>query len=154
MDMVVAVTWDEEMNILSCLLAKRLGAKKTIARVSKVPYIPLVQAIGIDHIVSPRLSAINSIFPYMRRGKVISTVNIRGKAAEVLEVEALPTSAIVGTPIKDLRFPREALFLCIFRGNEVIIPSGNSIIQPGDRVLILSTGAVIPLVEQALMAKR
>jgi trk system potassium uptake protein TrkA len=154
MDMVVAVTWDEEMNILSCLLAKRLGAKKTIARVNKVPYIPLVQAIGIDHIVSPRLSAINSLFPYMRRGKVISTVTIRGKAAEVLEAEALAKSAIVGTPLKDLQFTKEALFLCIFRGDEVIIPSGSSVIQPGDRVLILSTGAVIPLVEQALMAKR
>jgi len=154
MDMVVAVTWDEEMNILSCLLAKQLGAKKTIARLNKVPYIPLVQAIGIDHIVSPRLSAINTLFPYLRRGKVISTVTIRGKAAEVLEAEALAQSAIVGQPIKDLQFPKEALFLCIFRGDEVIIPSGNSVIEPEDRVLILSTGAVIPQVEQALMAKR
>jgi trk system potassium uptake protein TrkA len=154
MDMVVAVTWDEEMNILSCLLAKQLGAKKTIARVNKVPYIPLVKAIGIDHIVSPRLSAINTLFPYMRRGKVISSVSIRGKAAEVLEAEALPKSAIVGKPLKDLQFPKEALFLCIFRGDEVIIPAGDTVIEPGDRVLILSTGAVIPLVEQALMGKR
>jgi trk system potassium uptake protein TrkA len=154
MDMVVAVTWDEEMNILSCLLAKQLGAKKTIARVNKVHYIPLVQAIGIDHIVSPRLSAINALFPYIRRGKVISSVSIRGKAAEVLEAEALAKSAIVCSPIKDLQFPKEALLLCVFRGDEVIIPSGDTIIEPGDRVLILSTGAVIPLVEQALMGKR
>jgi trk system potassium uptake protein len=154
MDMVVAVTWDEEMNILTCLLAKQLGAKKTVARVNKVPYIPMVQSLGIDHIVSPRLSAINALFPHMRRGKVISTVTIRGKAAEVLEAEALAKSAIVGKPLKDLLFPKEALFLCIFRGDEVIIPSGNSIIQPEDRVLMLSTGAVIPQVEQALMGKR
>jgi len=154
MDLVAAVTWDEEMNILACLLAKQLGAKKTIARVNKVPYIPLVQTIGIDHIVSPRLSAINSLFPYMRRGKVISTVTIGGKAAEVLEAQALAKSAIVGRPIKDLQFPREALFLCIFRGDGVIIPSGNTVIEPEDRVLILSTGAVIPQVEQALVAKR
>ncbi len=154
MDMVVAVTWDEEMNILSCLLAKRLGAKKTIARVNKVPYIPLVQSIGIDHIVSPRLSAINTLFPYMRRGKVISTVTIRGKAAEVLEAEALATSGIVGQPLKDLRFPKEALFLCVFRGDEVIIPGGDTVIEPGDRVLIISTRAVVPLVEQALMGTR
>jgi trk system potassium uptake protein TrkA len=154
MDMVAAVTWDEEMNILSCLLAKRLGAKKTIARVNKVPYIPLVQAIGIDHIVSPRLSAINTLFPYMRRGKVISTVTIRGKAAEVLEAEALAKSAIVGKPLKDLQFPKEALILCVFRGDEVIIPGGNTVIEPGNRVLILSTGAVIPLVEQALMGRQ
>ena len=154
MDMVVAVTWDEEMNILSCLLAKQLGAKKTIARVNKVPYIPLVQAIGIDHIVSPRLSAINALFPYIRRGKVISSVSIRGKGAEVLEAEALAKSAIVGKPLKDLQFPKEALFLCVFRGNEVIIPGGDTIIEPGDRVLILSISAVIPRVEQALMGKR
>jgi trk system potassium uptake protein TrkA len=154
MDMVVAVTWDEEMNILSCLLAKQLGAKKTIARVNKVPYIPLVQAIGIDHIVSPRLSAINTLFPYMRRGKVISSVSIRGKAAEVLEAEALEKSAIVGKPLKELQFPKEALFLCVFRGDEVIIPSGDTVIEPGDRVLILSAGGVIPAVEQALMGKR
>jgi trk system potassium uptake protein TrkA len=154
MDMVVAVTWDEEMNILACLLAKQLGAKKTIARVNKVPYIPLVKAIGIDHIVSPRLSAINTLYPYMRRGKVISSVSIRGKAAEVLEAEALPKSAIVGKPLKDLEFPKEALFLCIFRGDAVIIPAGDTVIEPGDRVLILSHGAVIPLVEQAIMGKR
>lgn len=154
MDMVVAVTWDEEMNILSCLLAKRLGAKKTIARVNKVPYIPLVQTIGIDHIVSPRLSAINTLFPYLRRGKVISSVSIRGKAAEVLEAEALAKSAIIGKPIRDLQFPKEALFLCVFRGDEVIIPGGATVIEPGDRVLIISTGAVVPRVEQAIMASR
>jgi trk system potassium uptake protein TrkA len=66
----------------------------------------------------------------------------------------LAKSALVGQPLKDLQFPKEALILCIFRGGEVFIPSGNSIIEPGDRVLILSTGAVIPLVEQALMGKR
>jgi trk system potassium uptake protein TrkA len=153
MDMVVAVTWDEEMNILTSLLAKRLGAKKTVARVNKVPYIPLVKALGIDHIVSPRLSAINALFPYMRRGKVISTVSIRGKGAEVLEAEALARSAIVGNPLKEIQFPKEALFLSIFRGTEVIIPSGDTVIQPEDRVLILATSAVVPLVEQALMAK-
>jgi trk system potassium uptake protein len=154
MDMVVAVTWDEEMNILSCLLAKQLGARKSIARVNKVPYIPLVRAIGIDHIVSPRLSAINTLFPYLRRGKVISSVSIRGQAAEVLEAEALAESALVGRPLKDLQFPKEALILCVFRGDEVIIAGGDTVIEPGDRVLILSTGAVIPLVEQALMVKR
>lgn len=154
MDLVVAVTWDEEMNILSCLLSKQLGAKKTIARVNKVPYIPLVQAIGIDHIVSPRLSAINTLFPLMRRGKVISSVSIRGKAAEVLEAEALGQSGIVGKPLKDLQFPREALVLCVFRGDQVSIPAGDTVIEPGDRVLILSKGAVVPLVEQLLVGKR
>ena len=126
MDMVVSVTWDEEMNILSSLLAKRLGAKRTIVRINKFPYIPLVQAIGIDHIVSPRLSAINSLFPYVHRGNVVSTVTIRGNQAEILEAVALASSEIVGKQLKHLKFPKDALVLCIMRGHEMIIPAGDS----------------------------
>lgn len=154
MDMVIAITNDEEMNILSCLLAKRMGAPKTICRVNKFAYIPLVHTIGIDHVVSPRRSAINSIFPYIRRGKIISTVSIKGKEAEVLEALALEDSEITTRPIKDLKFPREALILCMARGDEVIIPSGDLRIQPQDKVIILSSRAHIGQVEQLLVAKR
>lgn len=153
MDMVVSVTWDEEMNILSSLLAKRLGAARTIARINKFPYIPLVQAIGIDHIVSPRLSAINSLFPYVHRGNVVSTVTIRGNQAEILEAVALPFSEIVGKPLKSLKFPKDTLILCIMREHEMIIPSGDSTVSAEDRVLILSTIENIPRVEQALEAR-
>jgi trk system potassium uptake protein TrkA len=153
MDMVAAMTRDEEMNILSCLLAKQMGAKKTVARINKFAYMSIVQIIGIDHIVSPRLSAINCIFPYMRRGKVISTVSIKGKEAEVMEAVALENSDIVGTPLKKLRFPKEALILCIMRGEQVFIPSGDSAIYPQDRVIILSTRQNISRVEQFLMGK-
>jgi trk system potassium uptake protein len=153
MDMVVSVTWDEEMNILSSLLAKRLGARRTIARINKFPYIPLVQAIGIDHIVSPRLSAINSLFPFVHRGNVLSTVTIRGNQAEIIEAVALQSSEIVGKPIKYLKFPKDALVLCIMRGHEMIIPSGDTAVLAEDRVLILSTIANIPRVEQALEAR-
>ena len=154
MDMVIAITDDEEMNILACLLAKRMGARKTICRVNKFAYIPLVHAIGIDHVVSPRRSAINSIFPYIRRGKIISTVSIKGKEAEVLEALALEDSEIITRPIKDLKFPKEALVLCLARGEEVIIPSGDTTIQPQDKVIILSSRAQIQQVEQLLMGKR
>jgi trk system potassium uptake protein len=153
MDMVVSVTWDEEMNILSSLLAKRLGATRTIARINKFPYIPLVQAIGIDHIVSPRLSAINSLFPYVHRGNVVSTVTIRGNQAEILEAVALPSSEIVGKSLKSLKFPKDALVLCIMRGHEMIIPSGDSTVAAQDRVLILSTAENLPRVEQTLEAR-
>lgn len=154
MDMVIAITNDEEMNILSCLLAKRMGARKTICRVNKFAYIPLVHTIGIDHVVSPRRSAINSIFPYIRRGKIISTVSIKGKEAEVLEALALEDSEIIAKPIKDLKFPREALVLCLSRGEEVIIPSGDTIVNPQDKVIIMASRAHIQQVEQLLVSKR
>lgn len=153
MDMVIALTGDEEMNILSCLLAKRLGAQKTIARINKFAYISLVQTIGIDHIVSPRFSAVDTILHHMRPGKVISTVSIKGEEAEILEAIALEKSAIVGTPLKDLKFPREAIILYILRNEEIIIPNGNSVIRPQDRVIILSTRKQIPRVEEILMVK-
>jgi trk system potassium uptake protein TrkA len=153
MDLVIAVTGDEELNILSCLLAKRLGGHKTVARINKFAYMPLVEAIGVDHIVSTRMSAVNSILHFIRRGKIISTVSIAGEEAEAIEAIAEAHSAIVGKPLKKLKFPPGAIILCILRGQEVIIPSGESIIYPQDRIIIMATRQNIPLVEQSLMVK-
>ncbi|WP_027182997.1 Trk system potassium transporter TrkA [Desulfovibrio inopinatus] len=150
MDLVVALTGDEETNILSCLLAKRLGAAKTITRINKFAYMPLVKAIGVNHIVSPRLSAINSILHNIRKGKVISAVSIKNDEAEVLEAEALSSSVLVGRPLKDLSLNKVALLVCIIRGESVIIPMGETVIKPKDHLIILSTQKNIPRVEQFL----
>ncbi|UZP68361.1 Trk system potassium transporter TrkA [Desulfovibrio mangrovi] len=150
MDVVISLTSDEETNILSSLLAKNLGAKKTVTRVNKVAYQPLVNAIGIDHSVSPRLSAVNSILHHIRRGKVLSSVSIRGEGAEALEAIAQADSELVGKPVKDLPFPRGTLLLAIVRGKDVVIPSGDSMVQPEDRIIILTTRENVSRVEQAL----
>ena len=99
MDFLVALTGDEENNVLMSLLAKELGVKKIITRISKLSYIPLVSAIGIDTVVSPRLSAVRAILQYIRRGKVISVAPLKGEHAEAIEVEALETSDLVDKPI-------------------------------------------------------
>ena len=153
MDVVVSLTGDEETNVLSSLLVKSMGAKKTITRVNKFAYLPLVRAIGIEHSVSTRLSAINSILQFVRRGKVISSVAIKGEEAEAMEAIAQENSDIVGKPLRDLDFPKGSLIMCIIRGDEVIIPDGNSVIQPQDRILILSTRQNVSRIEQALMVK-
>jgi trk system potassium uptake protein TrkA len=153
MDLVIPLTGDEETNVLSSLLAKRLGAKRTITRISKIAYMSLVEAIGLDHIVSPRLSAIDTILQFIRRGKVISALSLKGEEAEALEAIALETSDIVGRPLKGLRFPKGTIVLAIIRGEEVIVPTGESVVLPQDRIIILSTRKNIPRVEQALMVK-
>ncbi len=153
MDAVVALTADEETNILCSLLAKNMGVRKTVARINKTAYQPLVRAIGIEHSVSPRLSAVNSILHYIRKGKVLSSVAIRGEEAEVLEALAEEKSDVVGKPIHKLHFPKGALVLALVRGLEVVIPSGNTIIRPQDRILILATPQAVSEVEQALMVK-
>ncbi|ADU62733.1 MAG: Trk system potassium transporter TrkA [Pseudodesulfovibrio sp.] len=153
MDMVIAVTGDEETNILSCLLAKSLGAKRTVTRVNNFGYMPLIEPIGIDYVVCPRLSAINSLLHYIRRGKIISTVSIKGEQAEALEAIALEDSPIVGKAIMDLDLPRGCLVLCFQRKDAVVIPRGDTVIEPQDRLLIISTRANIPKVEKALTTK-
>jgi trk system potassium uptake protein TrkA len=153
MDVVVTLTGDEETNILTSLLAKRLGAQKTITRISRFSYFPLVSAIGLDHIVSPRLAAINTILQHVRRGKVLSAMALKGEEAEALEAVALETSDIVGKPLRKISFPKGALVVTIMRGDDVIIPTGNSEIQPEDRIIILATRQAIPQVEKALMVK-
>ncbi|SMP38682.1 trk system potassium uptake protein TrkA [Desulfonatronum zhilinae] len=152
-DAFIALTGGEETNVLLSLLAKRLGAAKTITRINKFAYIPLVRAIGLENVISPRISAVHTIYRHVRRGKVISSVFIRGEEAEALEAVAQEKSPIVHKPIKDLRFPKGALILCVIRGEEVIIPDGESVIRPGDRIVILSTRANISKVERVLAVK-
>jgi trk system potassium uptake protein len=151
MDVVVTLTGDEETNILTSLLAKRMGAHKTITRIARFSYFPLVSAIGLDHIVSSRLAAINSILHRVRRGKVLSAMALKGEEAEALEAVALETSEVVGKPLRKILFPKGALILAIIRGDEVIIPTGDSVILPEDRIIILSTQKAILKVEKALM---
>lgn len=153
MDMVIAVTGDEETNILSCLLAKSLGAKSTVTRVNNFGYMPLIKPIGIDYVVCPRQSAINSLLHFMRRGRIISSVSIKGEEAEALEVVAHVDSPIVGKAIKDLVFPRGCLVLCFQRGDEVVIPRGDTVIEPNDQLIIISTRQNIPKVEKVLTTK-
>ena len=152
-DLVVTLTNDEEANILTSLLAKRLGAKKTITQISKFSYFPLMSTIGIDQVVSPRLSAINSILQHIRRGKVLSALSIKGEEGEVMEALALPTSEIVSKPLKKAAFPKGSMVVSIIRQEEIIIPTGDSVIEPNDRVIIFATRDAIPGVEKLLSVK-
>ncbi len=152
-DLVVTLTSDEETNILASLLAKRLGAKKTITQINKFSYFPLMVTIGIEQVVSPRLSAVNSILQHIRRGKVLSAVSIKGEVGEVMEAVALPTSDIVSKPLKKIAFPKGSMVAGIFRQETIIIPDGNSIIEPDDRIIIFATREAIPGVEKILSVK-
>jgi trk system potassium uptake protein TrkA len=153
MDVVITLTNDEETNILTSLLAKRMGAAKTITKISKVSYLPLMSMIGLEQVVSPRLSAVNTILQHIRRGKVISAKSIKNEQAEIMEAVALETSDIVGKPIKKINIPKGALITGIIRNDNVIIPSGESVIEPNDRIIIFSTRQAIPKIEKILAVK-
>jgi len=152
-DLVVTLTNDEETNILASLLAKRLGARKSITKISKFSYFPLMLTIGIEQVVDPRLSAINTILQHIRRGKVLSAVSIKGEEAEVMEAVAMETADIVGKPLKDISFPKGVLVTAILRNEHVIIPTGDSIVEPNDRIVIFAKRESIPKIEKILAVK-
>jgi len=152
-DTVVTLTDSEETNILASLLAIRMGARKSITKISKFSYFPIMHAIGIEQVVSTRLSAINTILQHIRRGKVLSAISIKGEQAEIMEALALETSEIVDRPLKKISFPKGAIVAGIIRQDTIIIPSGDSVIQPGDRIIIFARREAIPKVEKILSVK-
>jgi trk system potassium uptake protein TrkA len=152
-DFIVAATGDEESNVLISLLAKGLGAKKTITRINKLSYIPLVSAIGIDTVVSSRLSAIRAILQHIRQGKIISVAPLKGEQAEAIEAEALETSDIVGRPLSRVKFPKGALVGAVVRGEDIVIARGDTVIEPKDRLIIFAVQEVIPKLQKLLTVK-
>lgn len=150
MDVLIAASSDEETNILTCLLAKSLGTRTTVARVNKPGYLSLVESIGIDHGVSPRQSAVNTLLNFIRQGKMLSSVAVGNEAADVLEVIAQEGTPLVGKPLKDLDLPKGALAVSMLRGTEVYIPNGNTVFQANDHVVILCARDVISAVETHL----
>jgi len=153
MDVVVTLTGDEEINILVSLLSKSLGAKNAITKINKFSYFPVMSAIGIDQVVSPRLSAIDTILQHIRRGKVLSAISVSGELAEVIEAEALETSDIVGKPLKKISFPKGALVIAIIHEEVIIIPTGDDVIEPNDRVIIFAIREAVPKIEKMLTVK-
>ncbi len=152
-DLLIALTGDEESNILISLLAKGMGARRTITRVSKLSYIPVVSDIGLDTVINPRMAAVRAILQYIRQGKIISVAPLRDEHAEALEAEALETSDIVNTPLKDVKFPEGAILAAVVRGEDIIIPRGDTVILPHDRLIIIALQQVIPELEKLLTVK-
>jgi trk system potassium uptake protein TrkA len=152
-DFMVSITGDEESNVIISLLGKGLGARKCITRINKLSYIPLVSAIGIDTVVSSRLSAIRAILQYIRKGKVISVAPLKGEHAEAIEAEALETSDVVNIPLSKVKFPKGAIVGAVVRGEEIIIPRGDTIIRAKDHLIIFALQNVLPKLEKLLTVK-
>lgn len=135
-DAFISVTNDEESNIISCLMAKHLEVKKTVALVSKPDYIPLSQTIGLDAAINKKSAASNEIHRHVRGGSVISVTALQGIKAEVIELQAAPKSKITRKPIHKINFPDGCVVGGILSNGSIDIATGESQIQANDRVII------------------
>lgn len=147
MDAFIAVTGNSETNIISSLVAKEHGVKKTIALVENVDYIHLSQNIGVDTMINRKLIAANFIFRYIRKGDIISITSIHGVDAEIVEFIVKEGSKITKQYIKNLKFPKAALISGVVRKNESRIPNGDFRIRAKDRVVVLCSPKAIHKVE-------
>ena len=148
MDAFVAVTVDEESNLVTCLLAKHLQVKKTVALLSNGGYIPISQSIGLDAAVNTKLAVSREVMRFLRGKHVKSVATIHGLDAEVLEIEAETRSPITKDILMNQDLPGGTLIAAVLKGKETEIATGLTQIEAGDRAYVFVLPSVISQVEK------
>ncbi|MGE0079421.1 MAG: Trk system potassium transporter TrkA [Bacteroidales bacterium] len=143
MDAFVAVTGNSETNILSCIVAKRMGVKKTIAEIENINYIRLAESIGVDTVINKKLITASRIFRYTMSTDVSTIKCLTGSDAEVLEFIVKPGSAVTKGRLKEVSFPKDAIIGGVVRGDSAFIAKGDSEIKPYDRVVVFALPSAI-----------
>jgi len=147
-DALVAVTSSSETNVLACVAAKKMGVSKTIAEVENLEYISLAEGMGIDSVVNKKLITAGRIFRFTLSDKVRTIKCLNGSDADVIEYIVNPESLITQAPIRDLKFPKNAVIGGIIRGAETIIAVGDTVIRPYDRVAVFALPEALKAVEK------
>lgn len=148
MDAFIAVTGDDETNIVSCLMAKHLKVPRIIALINRTDYWSIIPTIGINAYVSKQLLTVNSILKFIRRGTVVNVASIPGIAAEVLELIPQKGSRITRKTLRELDFPDGAIVGAVMRDEQVFIPVGDTQVNAGDKVVVFSMPGDIHAVEE------
>lgn len=152
-DMVICVSDDDKVNILVSLLAKHLGANKTVAKIKSTAYVSLVEKVGIDVVVNPRLLTAGAIFQFIRKGDIVSVTLLGSAKAEMIELIVSDKVKITNIPLKKLNFPKDAIIGSIIRNDKVIVPSGDDYLLPGDKILIFALPKAIKKIENIFFPK-
>ncbi len=152
-DAYLALTGDDEHNIISSLLSKRLGARKAVALVNRLDFLPMAQLLGINSTFSTRLVVVDRILQFVRKGQVLSVTTFREEEAEAIELLATPGSKFLGKKLRDVHLPRGVIVGAIVRpSGEVIVPRGDAVIQEEDRVIFFCLEQLVPQLESAFFA--
>jgi trk system potassium uptake protein len=146
-DAFVAVTGDDRANLLAAMYARQLGARTTIAGVSRGEFAPLADALGVDLTISPRVLAAEAILRFVRRGEVIS-VALLESGAEMIELRVPERCRVAGRPLSEAGFPQGAIVGALLRDGEVVIPTGNDVLRPGDDAVVFTVEDAVDEVER------
>jgi trk system potassium uptake protein TrkA len=148
MDGFISVTGDDETNIISCLMARHLKVPRIISLINKNDYTPIIPTIGIDAYVSKQMVTVDNIIKFIRRGNIENIVSIPGLAAEALEFIAKKDAKITKQQLFDIALPKGAILGAVVHGDDFFIPTGNSLIHEGDKVVVFALPPAIREVEK------
>jgi trk system potassium uptake protein TrkA len=146
-DNFVAVTASEEVNLLACLLARRLGAKRVISRISDPSKEELFKNVGIDAIANPEVAAAIYLEKLVMRPGVLDLIVLGRGNAEILEIKILPNTDVLGKKIDDVRSEKYNI-IAIIKGDGLTIPTKDTVLNEGDRILVLALSDSITELER------
>ncbi len=147
-DAFLALTPNDEANILSCVVAKKFGVERTIAEVENLEYIRFAEEMGVDSVINKKLLTAGRIFRYTLSGKARMVKYMSGTNAEVLEYTVAPGAAVTKAPLKDIDFPENAIIGGVIRGSESFIAIGSTKIEPYDRVAVFALSESVKAVDR------
>jgi len=147
-DTLVAVTNDDQINLLASALAKQLGCKSSLCLVNSADYSGLIRSLGIDAQVDPRATTASKVLQFVRRGRIRGVYSVQNGAGEVIEAEVLETAPILQQPLREAALGDGARIGAVLRGGEVIKPTGNLELEVKDRVVLFARAEYVREVEQ------
>lgn len=147
-DTLVAVTNDEQANLLTSALAKQLGCRSSLCLINSPNYAGMIRSLGIDAQINPRTITTSRVLQHVRRGRIRAVHSILNGAGEVLEAEVLETAHVLGQPLKELTRTEGLRFGAILRGGKVLMPTGAMELEVKDRVVLFARADAVREVEQ------
>jgi trk system potassium uptake protein TrkA len=145
-DAFVAVTGDDRANLLAAMYARQLGARMTIAGISRGEFAPLADALGVDLTISPRVLAAEAILRFVRKGEVID-VALLASGAEMIELRVPERCRVAGRPLAEVGFPEGAIVGAVLRDGDVVIPTGRDVLRAGDDAVVFTVEDAVEEVE-------
>jgi len=151
-DVVMALTGWDEVNVMGALLANALGVKTTVARFQRIELVSLLAGVGLDAAVSARQAAANAILRFVRRGRIHSVATFQDTDAEAIEIQVGPDATALGKTLADIHIPKTAIVGGVVRGGEAFVPRGTTIIEEGDRIIVIALPDAITTIEKTFGA--
>jgi len=147
-DAFVAFTDEDEMNIISSLVARDLGVKQIVTLVNRMDYLPMARRIGLETAVSPRISAANAILQYVRRGSIRNVAVFKDSDAEVIDFVVAPDNPLIGVPLDEIEFPEHAILAALVREHQMVIPRGDDALKAGDEAIVFALSDAVTAVTE------